>query len=153
VLKLATTLSLFSLPVAAAQDPAWPTPFVVRGVSRAASVLAGSSRRGDRFAEAYYHRGYMRALLGRLANAVADFGRAATIRSSTHRFAYASDQLPVIAIALAPNYPLAHDNRARLLLKQGKHEAAAADFRRVLTLTDDPDITAAVHNYLRQLGP
>lgn len=246
-IALATTLSLFSLPAAGAQDlarthlqragscydagdyacalahadstiaadPAGPTPFVVRGLSRAAGVMiAGPPRPGYRFgdagkpyfarnltpsaqhtlalsiqdfgaaiardssfAEAYYHRGYVRALLGRLPEAIADFGRAATMRSSVHRFAYSSDQLPAIAyndrglanedrgavdsavvdfshaIALAPNYPLARYNRARLLMKQGKHEAAAADFQQVLTLTDDSALAAAVHSYLRQLRP
>jgi tetratricopeptide (TPR) repeat protein len=194
-------------------DSSWPTPFVLRGLSRAASALlasapqpglrvvetdkpyflrdlsvsaqhtlalsvqdfGGAIARDSGFAEAYYDRGYVRALLGRLPDAIADFGRAATIPSSKRIFSYPSDQLPGIAyndrglanedrgatdsaivdfsraIALAPRYAPPRYNRARLLLRQGKRDAARVDFQRVLTLTNDPQITAAVHAYLAQL--
>jgi tetratricopeptide (TPR) repeat protein len=85
-----------------------------------------------RFARAYLERAKIRCDLGDFDGALGDYGQLTTLQA---------------------NDPALYLGRGICFMKKGHHEDAAADFRRVLKLTNHTDFAEPAKSYLHQCEP
>ena len=79
----------------------------------------------------YYRRGWFKELTGDYDGAIEDLS---------------------MSIVLDPEYPYAYSSRGDVYQKQGKHELAEADFRKIIEIENEPEKYACIHYAYLGLG-